>query len=310
MDRAPFFAGTQLRHFRVRVLAGAALCVVSVAAQAADALKISGSPSLNAGVGKTYSFTPTVSDPSKKTLKFTIVNRPKWATFSATTGHLTGTPTAAALDADIVISVTDGAATSYLPGFSIRVWPAASTTDKPVISGTPATKVTAGSTYRFQPTAKDPDGKTLSFSITHKPAWATFSISSGLLDGTPSSSQTGAYDDVVISASNGTSSSSLPAFNITVAAASSAPTTGTAQLKWVLPTENTNGSKLTDLAGVRIYYGTSKSDLADSVELAGTSTTSYTVSGLSAGTWYFGAEAYTTTGESSKLSSVVSKTVQ
>lgn len=172
--------------------------------------------------------------------------------------------------------------------------------DVPVISGSPPTSVTTGSPYRFQPSAKDPDGKTLSFSVQHKPVWASFSIASGLLDGTPSGSQTGSYSGIIISASNGQYSAKLPAFSVTVA-----PSTAT--VDWVPPTENTNGSELSDLAGTRIYYGTSASNLNHMVEVASATQKTHTISNLAAGTWYFGCVAYTTAGTESAMSAVVSK---
>jgi len=313
MARVLFFKRARLRGSWVRVLGGTVVCTVAVAAHATDDLRISGSPPRTVRVGALYSFTPSVSDPSKGRLYFSVENKPKWASFSSTTGRLWGTPTAAEVgtQVNIRIAVTDSVVNAYLPLFDVAVEAAASA-DKPVISGTPATRVTAGSLYRFQPSARDPDGKALSFTVEHKPAWASFSIATGLLEGTPNTKQTGAYDDIVISASNGQYSSTLPAFNVTVAsgATSSAPSTGAAELTWKPPTVNTNGSKLTDLAGVRIYYGTSKSDLSHSVQVAGTTTTTYTISGLAAGTWYFGARAYTTAGTTSDLSSIVAATVE
>jgi Putative Ig domain len=313
MARVLFFKRARLRGPWVRALGGTVVCAVAAAAHATDDLRISGSPPQTVRVGTLYSFTPRVSDPSKKRLYFSVENKPKWASFSSTTGRLWGTPTAAEVgtQVNIRIAVTDSVVNAYLPFFHVTVEAAAA--DKPVISGSPATRVTAGSAYRFQPSARDPDGKALSFTVEHKPAWASFSIATGLLEGTPSSKQTGAYDDIVISASNGRYSSTLPAFNVTVTAstaASTAPATGTAKLTWKPPTANTNGSKLTDLAGVRIYYGTSESDLSHSVQVAGTTTTTYTISGLTAGTWYFGARAYTTAGTTSGLSSIVATTVE
>jgi hypothetical protein len=310
MHRSLLSTRARLPGFWVRALGGAVACAAAAAAYATDDLKISGSPPETARVGTAYSFTPSVSDPSKRTLHFSIANKPKWASFSATTGRLSGTPPAGQVGTqnEIRIAVSDSVVTKYLPYFHITV---SAAVDKPVISGSPPTRVTAGSAYRFKPSARDPDGKTLTFTVEHKPAWATFSIATGLLEGTPSSKQTGAYDDIVISASNGHYSSTLPAFNVTVAASSStAPTTGTAKLSWVLPTKNTNGTNATDLAGVRIYYGTSRSDLSHSVQVTGLSETSYTVSGLTAGTWYFGAEAYTTKGTTSGMSPIVETTVE
>jgi hypothetical protein len=74
----------------------------------------------------------------------------------------------------------------------------------------------------------------------------------------------------------------------------------------VAPTENTNGTALTDLAGVRIFYGTSPSSLSHMVQVASASETSYTISNLAAGSWYFGGVAYTTSGVQSAMSAVVS----
>jgi hypothetical protein len=238
-------------------------------------------------------------------LTFAIVNKPAWATFSSQTGKLAGTPTTSNIgtQADIRISATDKVATALLPEFSIRVV-AATGADKPVISGAPPTSVTAGSTYKFQPTAKDPDGKTLSFSVQNKPAWASFSIASGLLDGTPTSTQVGNYGNIIISTSNGQYSSSLPGFNVAVT--TTQPATGNATVNWVPPTENTNGSALTDLAGIRIYYGTSPSSLSKMVQVASPTATSYTIGNLAAGTWYFGGVAYTTSGVQSAMSAVAS----
>jgi hypothetical protein len=307
MDRAPFFTRRLHRGFLLRALTAALLCGATAAAVAGDGLKIYGSPPKTATVGQGYSFTPAVYDPSKRRVTFKIANKPGWANFSTTTGRLYGTPTsgyAGRVESNILITAWDGVSAASLD-FSLTVQ-GASTADKPVISGTPATSVIVGSTYVFQPAARDPAGKTLSFSIQNKPAWASFSIANGLLDGHPSATQTGTYGNIVISASNGQYSSALPAFSIIVDPSAA---TGTAKVSWVVPTVNTNGSPLTDLAGVRIYYGTSQSALNQSVQVNGTSTTSYTLSGLSAGTWYFGAEAFTTNGLASSMSTIVSKTI-
>jgi len=182
--------------------------------------------------------------------------------------------------------------------------------DRPTISGTPATRATAGSPYAFQPSAHDADGKTLSFSVKNKPAWANFSIATGSLYGVPTSAQGGTYDNIEISVSNGELAAALPAFTITVdGGTTDGLGTGNATLNWFVPTENTNGTSLTDLAGVFIYYGPSASDLTQVIQVSSPSETSYTISNLAAGTWYFAASAYTTEGTESTLSSVVSKSI-
>ena len=96
----------------------------------AQTLKISGTPATTAEVGQFYSFTPTVAGPAGATLTHAVTNKPAWAQFSAATGTLSGTPTAgsAATDANILISVSNGATSASLPAFNIAVAPALAST--------------------------------------------------------------------------------------------------------------------------------------------------------------------------------------
>src|SRR5437016_6114037 len=84
---------------------------------------ISGSPATSVVAGQGYSFTPTTTDPSGGTLTFSISNPPSWATFSASTGQLSGTPAAGNVGtySNIVISVSDGTQSASLVAFSISV---------------------------------------------------------------------------------------------------------------------------------------------------------------------------------------------
>jgi hypothetical protein len=70
-----------------------------------------------------FSFQPTVRSGGEAVLSFSIVNLPSWATFNATTGQLTGTPTVADVGTynDILITVTSGGMIASLPPFSITV---------------------------------------------------------------------------------------------------------------------------------------------------------------------------------------------
>ncbi len=65
---------------------------------------------------------------------------------------------------------------------------------------------------------------------------------------------------------------------------------------------------LTNLAGMNIHYGNSPSSLTQVVQVSGTGQ-SYTISNLTAGTWYFGAAAYTTTGVEGMMSPIASKAI-
>jgi hypothetical protein len=87
------------------------------------------------------------------------------------------------------------------------------------------------------------------------------------------------------------------------------PATGTAALTWTSPTQNTDNSALTDLAGYRISYGTTP-DLAQVVQLSNPALSGYTIERLSPGTWYFSIKAYTAKGNESVSSGTVSKVVK
>jgi hypothetical protein len=267
---------------------------------------ISGTPPTAVSVGKTYVFQPTAADADKNTLGFSIRNKPVWAAFSSATGRLSGTPTSAQIGSytNVVISVSDGKASAALAPFAISV--SSAPNDAPTISGSPATSVNAGGAYAFRPRATDANGDTLRFSIANKPAWAAFSTSTGQLSGTPTSASTGTYANVVISVSDGKASTALAPFAITVADASN----GAASLTWMPPTQNTDGTTLTNLAGYRIVYGVSASQLTQTIQVTNAGMSSYVVENLAPGTYYFAIRAYTSSGAESADSNVVAKVVQ
>jgi hypothetical protein len=265
---------------------------------------ISGSPATSVQVSGAYSFRPSAADANGDPLTFSIQNRPSWASFNTSTGQLSGTaPSTATSNGGIVISVSDGRVSTSLPAFTINV--TAASNAAPTISGTPGTSVATGAAYTFRPSASDSNGDALSYSIQNRPSWATFSISTGELSGTAPATG-GAYSGIVISVSDGHVSAALPAFTINVQAAVS----GTASLSWVPPTQNTDGTALTDLSGYRVYFGSSPSSLTQVVPISGASNTSYVVRNLSAGTWYFALSAYSNAGTESARSAVLSKTIR
>jgi hypothetical protein len=278
---------------------------VAVVAPPDRAPTISGTPATSVLAGTAYSFTPTASDPDGNPLTFSVSNLPSWATFAAASGAISGTPTAGNVGtfANIVITASDGTLTSSLPAFSITV--AAPANPPPTISGTPATSVNAGSAYAFTPAAADPNHNTLTFSIANMPRWASFNAQSGRLSGTPAAADAGTYANIGISVSDGTSTASLATFSITVTQAAN----GSVTLSWVAPTQNTDGSALTNLAGYHILYGTSAGNLNQIVQVANPGLTTYVLGNLASGTWYFSVNDYTTAGTVSAISNVVSKTL-
>jgi hypothetical protein len=309
MHRATLFSRTPLRQLLLRTATVVVLSGAASAHATNNAVTITGSNGQCCALaGHPYTFTPSVSNPSGRALTFRIVNKPSWAAFNTRTGQLSGTPpNVLRYYNGISISVTNGVTTAIAPSFHIRVF-ASNTSDKPAIYGKPATSVTSGSSYAFQPWARDVYGQPLSFSVKNKPAWASFSIATGRLYGTPTKAQAGTYGNVVISATNGQNAAALPAFGITVNGGVTSTSTGSARLYWVEPTKNTNGTPVSNLGGIRIYYGTSASNLSHMVQVASPAT-AYTIGNLAAGVWYFAAAAYTTAGIQGARSAVASKTV-
>lgn len=78
-------------------------------------------------------------------------------------------------------------------------------------------------------------------------------------------------------------------------------------LAWTAPTQNTDGSALTDLAGFNIYQGTSPTTLS-LVGSVGPGGGTYTTPSLAPGTYYFAVTATTASAESAE-SAVVSAVV-
>ena len=187
---------------------------------------ISGTPPTSVVQGQLYEFTPDSNDPDSDPLVFSVSNLPSWANFNAATGGITGVPGSSDTGSypNITIGVSDGALTDSLGAFAIAV--GSTPNEPPVISGSPPSQVMVGNPYDFTPTAADPEGNPLAFAITNRPPWASFDNASGRLSGAPAAA--GAYTDITISVTDGTSAVSLSPFSITVIAAANQPPTAVA----------------------------------------------------------------------------------
>jgi len=277
---------------------------ITVSAKANNPPDIWGIPALSVNAGEAYVFKPSASDPDGQKLTFEVQGMPGWASFDTSTGTLSGTPAVAnaGKSASITISVTDGQASDSLAPFSITV---VKPNTPPTIGGTPAASVTAGQAYGFTPVASDPDGQTLTFSIANMPAWASFDSTTGRLYGTPAAAYSGTQSGIVITVSDGKSTASLPAFAVTVVA----PTPGSATVSWSQPMTYEDGTPIANLAGYRVVYGQTMSDLSQSVTIPSAAITSAAIEGLAPGIWYFAVKAFTTAEIESDLSGVAVKTV-
>lgn len=111
-----------------------------------------------------------------------------------------------------------------------------------------------------------------------------------------------------------TSATGSAATSSTAGATPSAPpasSTKSVTLSWSPPTQNSDGSSLTNLAGYTLHYGTASEDYTGSIEITSPTETSYTVSdsNFPAGTYYFAISAYNAEQVSSPLSGEVAVTI-
>jgi len=308
-EKAKFFPANPSTPARTRgaVLMFLALAPLSYASAAT--LYIGGSPTTTLTAPGPYHFRPWVAGSAWASAKFTIKNMPAWARFNPDTGMLSGTAYSSNIGTypNIIISASGGGASARLAPFTIQVTNGSTTTTSgpPTISGTPAASVLVGSAFSFTPTAADPAGRKLTFSVNTKPSWTSFNTATGQLSGTPAAANVGTTSNIVITASDGVASASLKAFSLTVTQV----TNGTATLSWLPPTTDTSGKALTGLAGYQINYGTSSTNLSQVVQVANPGLTTYVINNLTPGTYYFGVLAYTSAGAQSSLSTLVSKTV-
>ena len=183
---------------------------------------------------------------------------------------------------------------------------AGNTNSAPVISGSPPSAITIGQTYTFIPNASDPDGDPLTFSIVSRPTWANFDTVTGELSGPTFLGNEGDYADIVISVTDGRTSTSLRQFSISVTQAS----LGSATLSLIAPTFNTDGTPFTDLAAFKIYYGMTVDRYPNDVYIGNPGISTYVVENLAPGTYYFVATAINRSDIESVYSNEVTRVVE
>lgn len=165
------------------------------------------------------------------------------------------------------------------------------------VSGAPPGFVAVAERYQFAPTVTT-SGSPLTFAITSRPSWLAFNTSNGTLSGTPTMADVGSHRGITIQVSNGQRTERLVPFDIEVVAAG----TRSATIAWQTPTNNEDGTALTNLAGFRISYGRQPGQYSHSVEVNNPGVASYVVGGLVPGTYYFAMTAHNRLNVGSTLS--------
>lgn len=157
-----------------------------------------------------------------------------------------------------------------------------------------------GERYTFAPNASDPEGDSLSFSADRLPAWLTISTSTGEVTGTPQAGDVGIFNDITVTVSDGTNTASLGPFAIEVTAAGSQA--GSITLSWTAPTQNTDGSTLTDIAGYRLYWGTGSGNYSNSATISNPGLTTFVIDDLAPATYEAVVTAINASGSESEYS--------
>ncbi|MBU2179585.1 MAG: tandem-95 repeat protein, partial [Gammaproteobacteria bacterium] len=203
-------------------ITSSSLAPFSITVTAANQLPvIGGTPAISVDVGTLYSFTPTATDADAGTIfTFSISNKPTWASFSTSSGELTGTPTSAdvGVTAGIVISVSDGTASASLPAFTLTV---VKSNEAPVATDSAATGA-EDSQIRLTLTAQDANQDELTFEIVVQPQHGTATVEGSSLVYTPEQDFNGT-DSIGYIAKDGLLSSNPATISLNVTAVNDNP---------------------------------------------------------------------------------------
>jgi hypothetical protein len=165
------------------------------------------------------------------------------------------------------------------------------------LAGAPNRQVVANQPYWFRPVASSTSGAALLFGIANKPRWSNFNPATGEVTGTPSSADVGAYRGITVTVTAGTQMRAL-SFDVEVVQVG----TNSVMVSWLAPTENEDGSPLTNLAGYRIRFGQQSGNYTSTINVDNPGLASYVISGLAAGTYYLVLSAVNTSGAESSYS--------
>ena len=159
------------------------------------------------------------------------------------------------------------------------------------ITGAPNRQVIANQWYSFRPVANNTNGTTPRFGISNQPRWSIFNSATGEVMGTPSSGDIGVYHGVTVTVTAGTQMRAM-SFDVEVVQVG----TNSIMISWLAPTENEDGTPLTNLAGYRIRYGPQSGNYTSMVNITNPGLASYVINGLAGGTYYLVLSAVNTSG--------------
>lgn len=249
------------------------------------------------------------------TLPWTASDNAAWLTVSPAAGTNSGAIIASVNLSGLAAGTYSAIVTLSASGASTKTVPVALTVSAAAVSATlglsPSSLTFSGTVGGANPAGKpltitNTGSSTLTWTASDNAAWLTVSPASGTSSGTIAASvnlsglTAGTYNAAItITATGATNSPRTIPVTLTLSAA----TAGTATLVW-------NANNESDLAGYRIYRGTSSGTYGAPIATLGKATASYVALGLQTGTTYFFViTAYDSAGNESPFSNEVSKSI-
>ncbi|PCJ63439.1 MAG: hypothetical protein COA79_01115 [Planctomycetota bacterium] len=176
------------------------ISVTATASDNASPVIISG-PSIASTVGSPYSYTIFATDSDNDTLTYSASTIPAWLSFNTSTHELSGTPVLGDIGVySIQLDVNDGKNVAS-DNFTITVSDVSSNAS-PTFSSQSNTTAHQDTAFSLTINATDAENDTVTLASKQIPSWLTFSATTGVLSGTPSSSDAGTTT-IIITASDG-----------------------------------------------------------------------------------------------------------
>jgi len=221
---------------------------------------ITSTPVTTATIGVLYTYDVNATDPDGDTLTYSLSVKPTGMTINSANGLIKWIPVAAQIgNNSVTVKVSDGTL-SITQGFIIKVSKPTPTpiNHAPVITPIPNLTATVGVVFAYDVNATDPDGDTLTYSLSFKPTNMTINSANGVIIWVPTLAQVG-NNSVIVEVTDG-ALSDTQGFTITVSKPTPTPINqaptinSTPSLTAIVGVEYTYTIKATDPDGDAITY--------------------------------------------------------
>ncbi|MCI5227106.1 MAG: hypothetical protein D3918_10740, partial [Candidatus Electrothrix sp. AX2] len=153
--------------------------------------EITSTPGAEVVAGELYRYQITAEDPNNDTLRYELTSGPAGMSVDSSNGLITWIPALEQIGShQAAVSVHDGRGGIDTQTWTIEVL---DPNHPPVITNAPPAYAGVGRLYQFTMTAEDPDGDSVSFSLSAAPAGMTIESDTGRINWTPAENQLGSH---------------------------------------------------------------------------------------------------------------------